>query len=117
MTDFVVNGELDLTEFNGLLSAYLTTNLSRFGHGPRDVSIWWVVSDGMFSFSSAKSLLHTSLTPDLDMMLGRCWHNHFPFMMSFLAWRVLRRRLLVADTLARFGFHGVSYLVVHEPGT
>ncbi|VFQ73248.1 unnamed protein product, partial [Cuscuta campestris] len=39
-----------------------------------------------------------------DIVLKRCWQKHLPYKMSFLAWRVLERRLPTDDVLARFGF-------------
>lgn len=98
---------LDLTVLDDLLPVGLAANLSHLGQGPRDVPIWRVATDSMFSLSSAKSSLR-SPGPDSDVLRGRCSHKHLPFKVSFLAWHVLRGRLTVANTRARFGFHIVS---------
>lgn len=109
LADFIVDGQLDLTALDTFLPAGLTADLSRLDQGDRDVPIWRASSDGLFSFASAKSLFRSLQEhPAPDMMLGRCWYKHLPFKVSFLAWRVLRRRLPVVDVLARFGFQIVS---------
>lgn len=83
LSDFVHDGALDLRGFEGILPDGLAADLSQLGQGPRDVPIWRIASDGLFSFSSAKSFLRLP-SPDADVLLGRCWHKHLPFKVSFL---------------------------------
>lgn len=73
---YVVDGQLDLAKFDGLLPPGLAADLSWWGQGPSDVPIWHAASNGMFSFSSAKSLLCAPLPPSPDPMLGQCLHKH-----------------------------------------
>lgn len=107
LSAYIHDGVLDLTKLFDLLPTDLAANLCQLGQGPRDVPMWWVATDGMFSFTSAKSFLR-SPGPKSEALLRRCWHKHLPFKVSFLAWRVLRGWLPVANALARFVFHVVS---------
>ncbi|XP_031111979.1 uncharacterized protein LOC116015953 [Ipomoea triloba] len=105
---YIHDGALDLAEHVDLIADGVTTDLSRLGQGPRDIPVWTPASDGMFSFSSAKSLLKPALTAAPDPLLAKCWHKHLSFKVSFLAWRVFRGRLPTDDVLSRFGHVVVS---------
>ncbi|RAL45486.1 hypothetical protein DM860_014875 [Cuscuta australis] len=70
-----------------------------------DIPVWTPSTDGKFTLASAKDLLRPRRNDEVeDIMLKRCWQKHLPYKMSFLAWRVLERRLPTDDVLARFGF-------------
>ncbi|VFQ87121.1 unnamed protein product, partial [Cuscuta campestris] len=70
-----------------------------------DIPVWTPSTDGKFTLASAKELLRPRRNDELeDIELKRCWQKHLPYKMSFLAWRVLERRLPTDDVLARFGF-------------
>ncbi|XP_019155176.1 PREDICTED: uncharacterized protein LOC109152048 [Ipomoea nil] len=90
---------------------WITADLSRIGQGPRDIPLWTVASDGMFSYSSAKAFLRPALPTTPDPLLAKCWRKNLPFKVSFLAWRVFRGRLPTDDILARFGHVIVSRLI------
>jgi len=108
LLDYIHDGALDLAEHVDLIADGVTADLSRLGQGPRDIPVWTPAPDGMFSFSSAKSLLKPALTAAPDPILAKCWHKHLPFKVSFLAWRVFRGRLPTDDVLSRFGHVVVS---------
>ncbi|VFQ96003.1 unnamed protein product [Cuscuta campestris] len=70
-----------------------------------DIPVWTPSTDGKFTLASAKELLRPRRTDEVeDTVLKRCWQKHLPYKISFLAWRVLERRLPTDDVLARFGF-------------
>ncbi|VFQ89254.1 unnamed protein product [Cuscuta campestris] len=70
-----------------------------------DISVWTPSTDGKLTLASAKELLRPRRDDDVeDTVLKRCWQTHLPYKMSFLAWRVLTRRLPTDDVLARFSF-------------
>ncbi|VFR00829.1 unnamed protein product [Cuscuta campestris] len=70
-----------------------------------DIPVWTPSTDGKFTLASAKELLRPRRNDEVeDIVLKRCWQKHLPYKMSFLAWRVLERRLPTDDVLARFGF-------------
>ncbi|VFQ76034.1 unnamed protein product [Cuscuta campestris] len=70
-----------------------------------DIPVWTPSTDGKFTLASAKELLRPRRHDEVeDIMLKWCWQKHLPYKMSFLAWRVLERRLPTDDVLARFGF-------------
>lgn len=71
LSNFIQDDVLDLMEFDDLLPSNLTADLSRLGQGHRDIPIWRVATNVMFSFSFAKSFLR-ALGPDSDVLLGRC---------------------------------------------
>ncbi|XP_019183220.1 PREDICTED: uncharacterized protein LOC109178127 [Ipomoea nil] len=108
LLDYVRDGQLDLTGHDDLAFAGIGVDLSRLGQGPRDIPLWTVASDGMFSYSSAKAFLRPALPTAPDPLLAKCWRKHLPFKVSFLAWRVFRGRLPTDDILARFGHAIVS---------
>ncbi|XP_019178136.1 PREDICTED: uncharacterized protein LOC109173355 [Ipomoea nil] len=108
LLDYVRDGGLDLAGHDDLAYAGINADLSRMGRGPRDIPLWTVASDGMFSYSSAKAFLRPALPTVPDPILAKCWHKHLPFKVSFLAWRVFRQRLPTDDILARFGHVIVS---------
>ncbi|XP_019159929.1 PREDICTED: uncharacterized protein LOC109156533 [Ipomoea nil] len=108
LLDYVRDGQLDLTDHDDLAYAGIRADLSRLGQGPRDIPLWTVASDGMFSYSSAKAFLRPALPTAPDPLLAKCWRKHLPFKVSFLAWRVFRGQLPTDDILARFGHAIVS---------
>ncbi|XP_019168027.1 PREDICTED: uncharacterized protein LOC109163776 [Ipomoea nil] len=107
LSDYIQDGELDLLAYDDLLPTGLEADMSRLGQRVADIPIWRVSTDGLFSFSSAKSLLRPEPV-NSDPILSACWHKHLPFKVSFLVWRVLRGRLPTDDAMARFGHLIVS---------
>ncbi|VFQ95096.1 unnamed protein product, partial [Cuscuta campestris] len=70
-----------------------------------DIPVWTPSTDGKFTLASATELLRPRRNDEVeDTVLKRCLQKHLPYKMSFLAWRVLERRLPTDDVLARFGF-------------
>ncbi|XP_019183928.1 PREDICTED: uncharacterized protein LOC109178830 [Ipomoea nil] len=108
LLDYVRDGQLVLTDHDDLAFAGIGADLSRLGQGPRDIPLWTVASDGMFSYSSAKAFFRPALPTAPDPLLAKCWRKHLPFKVSFLAWRVFRGRLPTDDILARSGHAIVS---------
>ncbi|XP_019157299.1 PREDICTED: uncharacterized protein LOC109153867 [Ipomoea nil] len=102
LSDFIQDGELDLSAYDDLLPLGLEADMSRLGQRVADIPIWRVATDGLFSFSSAKSLFRPEPVQS-DPLLSACWYKHLPFKVSFLSWRVLRGRLPTDDAMARFG--------------
>lgn len=70
LSNYITDGTLNLSELGDLVPDRIATCLTRLGGGPRDILVWRVASDSVFSFASAKKYLKSPLNQDLDALLG-----------------------------------------------
>lgn len=70
-----------------------------------DYPIWEASNDGKFS---TKHMYQKNNNEVRHYSMINIWHSKVPFKISFLAWRMLRKKLLLDDALFKFGNHMVS---------
>nr|XP_009793305.1 PREDICTED: uncharacterized protein LOC104240220 [Nicotiana sylvestris] len=82
----------------------LTVSIGKYEH--EDYPIWAISEDGKFSTKSVyqKESNHSSH----DILFQIIWHNKIPFKISFLAWRVLHRKLPIDELMYKFGNYVIS---------
>nr|XP_016509964.1 PREDICTED: uncharacterized protein LOC107827363 [Nicotiana tabacum] len=71
-----------------------------------DTSIWMPHPNGFFTTSSCWEIVRQKQVK--DDILKRIWHKHIPFKMSFLVWRLLKRKLPFDDVVLKFGLNLAS---------
>ncbi|XP_031095329.1 uncharacterized protein LOC115999629 [Ipomoea triloba] len=87
----------------------LFTGLS-LREGVPDTAQWRPEANGKFTFAAAKK--YEKRQSGSRMMFKhwsrRVWAKHVPWKISFLAWRVFKRKVPMDDVLVRFGYSLVS---------
>ncbi|XP_070055169.1 uncharacterized protein [Nicotiana tomentosiformis] len=87
-----------------MVNHILTVPIGKHEH--EDYPIWAKTEDGKFSTKTVyqKESNHSSH----DILFQNIWHNKIPFKISFLAWRVLHRKLPIDELMYKFGNYVVS---------
>ncbi|XP_060202679.1 uncharacterized protein LOC132631096 [Lycium barbarum] len=63
--------------------------------------VWQPTEDGSFSNKSAWHLIRTR--GPKNSFYKNLWHNRIPFKVSFLNWRIFKKKVPFDDTISRFG--------------
>ncbi|XP_019159332.1 PREDICTED: uncharacterized protein LOC109156012 [Ipomoea nil] len=104
LKDGWINGALDLNHF-GIQDQSLAQNI-RIREGadkPR-----WKPTGGGFNFKSAKGLMRQHRNREGGLWCKKIWNKGITWKMSFLAWRVFKKKLPVDDVLRKMGYQTVS---------
>ncbi|XP_070048978.1 uncharacterized protein [Nicotiana tomentosiformis] len=109
VSDYITQGTWNMTKLSEVLPVTMVNHILTVPigkHEHEDYHIWAKSEDGKFSTKSVyhKEINHSSH----DILFQKVWHNKIPFKISFLAWRVLHRKLSIDELMYKFGNYVVS---------
>lgn len=81
-------------------------NFPLISHTLSDKPYWKMKNNGEFQYASARKLFRENR--QCDPLLKKIWHSQISFKMSFILWRVLKKKLPTDDVMQRFGQYIVS---------
>lgn len=115
--EFIQNSNWDLVKLSEVLPSHLVQHISKLTIGDQckeDFAIWEPGTDGLFSANSAWHYIAEH--KENDYMASQVWHLNLPFKISFMAWRLIHKKLPLDDVLYKFGNNIVSrYVCCHSP--
>nr|XP_033509671.1 uncharacterized protein LOC117274475 [Nicotiana tomentosiformis] len=109
VSDYITQGTWNMTKLSEVLPVTMVNHILTVPigkHEHEDYPIWAKTEDGKFSTKTVyqKESNHSSH----DILFQNIWHNKIPFKISFLAWRVLHRKLPIDELMYKFGNYVVS---------
>ncbi|XP_070044572.1 uncharacterized protein [Nicotiana tomentosiformis] len=110
--DYIQGGTWNVMKLAKIIPVHIISQITKLMIGDKntqDYAIWDPAADGQFS---TKSTHHLTRTPrQKDQFRYKFWHPNLPFKISFLAWRLIQRKLPFDDTMRIFGGNVVSECV------
>ncbi|OIS98450.1 hypothetical protein A4A49_60823, partial [Nicotiana attenuata] len=96
--DVITDDKWDVDQLK--LPDFLTEQIQSIGIGNQsccDIQVWMPNSSGNFTTSSAWDRVRQRKDPCI--LLKKNWQKQLPFQMSFMLWRILKRKLPFDDIL------------------
>ncbi|XP_019151077.1 PREDICTED: uncharacterized protein LOC109147873 [Ipomoea nil] len=108
LKDFLVGNRVDLQRLGIDQAQGWDGTLVCSSEGVQDKICWGAIGED-FTFKAAKKLVQGQANQGQESLwCKKIWAKGIPWKMSFLAWRVFKKKLPMDDTLRRMGFHTVS---------
>ncbi|KAM3263624.1 hypothetical protein P3L10_000618 [Capsicum annuum] len=104
--NFIKNGKWNTDKLKTILSNHIAEHINTIGIGNsnlKDQVFWDLTNYGKYSNKTAWNLVRFRNTK--QPLINKVWHNSIPFKMSFLAWRIWKRKVPFEDVILKFGKH------------
>ncbi|XP_070042443.1 uncharacterized protein [Nicotiana tomentosiformis] len=103
--DCIMNNNWDMDFINSIVPNYLARVIFKTPIGARnmkDQPVWQLTTSGDFSCSSAWDLLRQKKNEKLQLW-KEIWRKDIPFKMSFMLWRLVKRKVPFDEIIINFG--------------